>query len=96
MAEQFEIEGLGVKVTVTESAGNDGAVVVFVDTPGWEPDASDGSRGLRVLLNDDSVYDGVGYRPDPTDDMDDDEIAEHNRRMADDPQYRDAIYYERH
>lgn len=33
--------------------------------------------------------------PDPTDFMDDDEIAQHNEAMASDPQYRDAIHYER-
>ena len=58
MAEEHRIEGLGVSVVVTESAADDGAIVVFVDTD-FEPDASDGGRGMRVLLNDEPVYTGV-------------------------------------
>jgi hypothetical protein len=46
-----------VKVTVTRSAGTDGAVLVLVDT-GFEPDGSDGSPGLRVLVNDQPVFAG--------------------------------------
>jgi hypothetical protein len=55
------IEAHGVKATITHSAGSDGAVVVFLET-GFEPNASDGGPGLRVLVNDDPVYEGVPYR----------------------------------
>lgn len=40
-----------VTITVTRSGGKDGAVLIFVDTD-FEPDGSDGSPGLRILLND--------------------------------------------
>lgn len=49
-----------VRLAVTRSAGDDRAVVVFVDTE-FEPDASDGGPGLRVLLNDDEAYVGKAY-----------------------------------
>jgi hypothetical protein len=49
-----------VKVTVTRSAGTDGAVLVMVDT-GFEPDGSDDSPGLRVLVNDQPVFAGREY-----------------------------------
>lgn len=49
-----------VKVTVTRSAGTDGAVLVMVDT-GFQPDGSDGSPGLRVLVNDQPVFAGREY-----------------------------------
>jgi DNA-binding MarR family transcriptional regulator len=49
-----------VKITVTRSAGNDGAVVVMVDTS-FEPDGSDGGPGLRVLVNDDPAFSGRPY-----------------------------------
>lgn len=84
----------GVKVTITTSAGNDGAVVVFIDTT-FEPDGSDVGPGLRVLLNDDPVFEGVEYRPDPTEDMDEFELAAHNEAMINDPAYRQAIHCER-
>lgn len=42
------------KVTVTRSAGSDGAVVVFVD-------GDFGETGLRILLNDDEVFVGKRY-----------------------------------
>ncbi|SRR6266704_603742 len=48
-------------VTVTRSAGADGAVVVFVDTD-FEPDGSDDGPGLRVVVNDEPVYEGVAYQ----------------------------------
>lgn len=48
-------------ITVTLSAGDDGATLIFIDTP-FEPDGSDGSRGLRIVLNDDSLYDGVRFK----------------------------------
>lgn len=47
-------------VTVTRSAGTDGAVVVFIDTT-FEPDASDGGPGLRVMVNDAVVLAGRSY-----------------------------------
>lgn len=50
----------GVEITVTRSAGNDRAVLVLIDTT-FEPDASDGGPGLRVLINDDEAYVGKAY-----------------------------------
>lgn len=47
-------------ITVTRSAGTDGAVLVFIDTDG-EPNGSDGGPALRVLLNDDEAFVGVPY-----------------------------------
>lgn len=52
------------EIIVTYSAGVDGAVLVFIDTK-FEPDGSDGGPGLRVLLNDEPVFQGVGYLGDP-------------------------------
>jgi len=49
-----------VEVTVTRSAGDDRAIVVFIDTD-FEPDGSDGGTGLRVLLNDNEAYVGKAY-----------------------------------
>lgn len=94
VAQEFTIEGLGVTVIITESAGLDNAIIVFIDTT-FEPNASDGGRGLRVLINDDDTYVGVPYRHDPTDDMDDEEIAHHNELMETDLAYRDMIHHER-
>lgn len=62
MEDQRELEHLGAHVTITTSAGSDGAVVVFVDTD-FEPDASDGGPGLRVILNDGDVFVGKPYQP---------------------------------
>lgn len=93
-AQEFRIEGLGVTVLITESAGIDNAIVVFIDTT-FEPNASDGGRGLRVLINDGDTYVGVPYRQDPTEDMDDEEIARHNDLMEHDRAYRDMIHHER-
>ena len=50
-------------ITVTRSAGKDGAVIVFIDTNG-EPDGSDDGPALRVLLNDHDVFSGVEYDDD--------------------------------
>lgn len=50
----------GVTIIVTESAGKDDALLVIIDTDG-EPDGSDGSRPIRVLVNDGTVYEGVPY-----------------------------------
>lgn len=50
-----------VTVTVTRSAGDDGAVLILIDTPSFEPDGSDGGPGLRVLINDADAYVGVPY-----------------------------------
>lgn len=58
----FEVKGHEVIVTVTESAGRDGAVVVFIDTL-FEPGGGDGGPGLRVLINDDETYAGKPYVP---------------------------------
>jgi hypothetical protein len=55
------IDAGGVTITLTTSAGSDGAVVVFIDTEG-QPDGSDGWRGLRVMVNDGDVFVGVPYR----------------------------------
>jgi hypothetical protein len=49
-----------VEITVTRSAGDDRAVTVLIDTD-FEPDASDGGPGLRILLNDDETYTGKAY-----------------------------------
>lgn len=46
--------------TIVESAGTDGAVVVFIDTT-YSPDASDKGPGVRVLLNDHEIYVGKEY-----------------------------------
>lgn len=54
--------GKGVTVTVTDSAGADGATVLMVDTT-FEPSGSDGGPGLRVLINDDPAYVGKAYVP---------------------------------
>lgn len=59
------VDTAGVTVTITPSAGDDGAIVVFIDTT-FEPDASDGGPGLRVRVNDDPVYEGKPYMPEPT------------------------------
>ncbi len=53
----------GLTVTITRSAGTDGALVVFIDGP---PDDdheynADGSPAIRVLLNDDPIYVGRPY-----------------------------------
>lgn len=64
-----EFHEKGVEVLVTRSAGIDGAVVVFIDTPGWEPDGSDGGPGLRVLINDHETYEGVKHEPTEGDDL---------------------------
>ncbi len=50
----------GTTVSVTKSAGVDGAVVVFIDTD-YEPDGSDGGTGMRVILNDSDIYEGVPF-----------------------------------
>jgi hypothetical protein len=54
------LKHLGVTVTIQESAGTDGAVVLIIDTE-FEPDASDGGPGLRILVNEDPTYVGVDY-----------------------------------
>jgi hypothetical protein len=56
---------LGTEVTITKSAGADGAVVIFIDTD-FEPDrgAWDGRSegpGLRVNINDDPTFVGVPW-----------------------------------
>ena len=45
------LEWNGVTVTIGTSSGRDGAALVIIDTEG-EPDGSDGSKGLRVDVND--------------------------------------------
>lgn len=49
-----------VHVTVTRSAGDDRAVLILIDTD-FEPDASDGGPGLRVLINDGEAFVGPRY-----------------------------------
>ena len=44
-----------VLVTVTRSVGPDGAVLVMIDTSGFEPNGSDGGPGLRIRINDADV-----------------------------------------
>lgn len=46
-----------IEITITRSAGDDRAVLVLIDTD-FEPNASDGGPGLRVLVNDGEVYTG--------------------------------------
>jgi hypothetical protein len=56
-------ESLGVRVTITRSAGVDGAPVVLVDT---DPErVGDGERGprMRILPNDEPVYEGEADLP---------------------------------
>lgn len=59
-------EAEDVTVTISRSAGIDGAVVIFIDTQ-FEPDGSDGGPGLRVIVNDDDAYTGVEFILDPND-----------------------------
>lgn len=61
-----EFHEKGIEITVLRSAGSDGAVVVFIDTPNWEPNGSDGGPGLRVLINDHETYEGVTHEDAPT------------------------------
>lgn len=51
-----------VRVTITRSAGPDGAILVMIDTDD-EPDGSDGSTGMRVTLNEATIFDGKPYEP---------------------------------
>lgn len=53
-------DGREITTAITYSAGTDGAVLVLIDTT-FEPNASDGGPGLRVLVNDEPVYAGVAY-----------------------------------
>lgn len=48
-----------ITVIVTRSSGTDGAVLVMIDT-NFEPNASDGGPGLRVLVNDCTVLNASG------------------------------------
>lgn len=57
-----EIHAQGLHITITHSEGSDGALLVMIDTTS-EPDGSDGGRGIRVLLNDEPIYNVVPYRP---------------------------------
>ena len=50
-----------VTISVTRSAGDDRAVVVFIDTEGFEPGGFDGGPGMRVLINDDEAWVGKAY-----------------------------------
>lgn len=60
----------GVRATITESAGSDGARLVLIDTD-FEPGASDGGPGLRVLVNDHPTYEGVHWAPADEEDEED-------------------------
>jgi hypothetical protein len=51
-----------VVVTVTRSAGLDGAVLVMIDTT-FDPAGADHGPGLRVLVNDHPAWAGVAYQP---------------------------------
>lgn len=57
-------EGDLLHITVTRSAGDDGALLVIIDTE-FEPDGSDGGPGLRVMVNDGDVFEGVPLGPAP-------------------------------
>lgn len=61
---------LDTTVTITTSAGADGATVVFIDTA-KEPDGSDGGPGLRVMVNDGDVFVGKPYVSDQDDETGD-------------------------
>lgn len=52
------------EVTITRSAGADGALLVIIDTT-FEPDGSDGKGGLRVLLNDEPIFNEIPWKPVP-------------------------------
>lgn len=62
MADETEIEAHGVTVTITTSAGTDGAPVVFIDTD-EDLEGNIGSPGpkIRVHLNDADLYIGVPH-----------------------------------
>jgi len=49
-----------VEIAVTRSIGEDGAVVVFIDTD-FEPTGADGGPGLRVLVNDGDAFIGKPF-----------------------------------
>lgn len=73
-----------VLITVTRSAGNDRAVLVFIDTEGFNPDGSGDGPGLRILVNDNEAYAGVAYDFDP--DVSHDALAvQHAVDLADIP-----------
>jgi len=55
-----ESERAVLTISVTRSAGDDRAIVVFIDTD-FEPNGSDDGPGLRVLINDDEAYTGKAY-----------------------------------
>lgn len=58
MSEKTDFE---VEISVTRSAGDDRAVLVFIDTS-FEPFApGEEDLGLRVLLNDNEIYVGKPY-----------------------------------
>lgn len=63
------LDGEGIDIVVTRSAGADGAVLVMISTA-FEPDASDGGPGLRVLLNDEPIFAGKDYEPSDDDERD--------------------------
>ena len=51
-----------ITVTITRSAGADGAILVMIDT-NFAPNASDGGPGLRVLVNDSDALNASGRDP---------------------------------
>lgn len=55
---EFTVGKYTVIATVTQSAGKDGAFVVFVDT-NFEP--NEPTPGLRILLNDSDLFVGKPY-----------------------------------
>lgn len=61
------IQAEGYEITITRSAGPDGAVVIFIDGPDEDhrdrDGREDGSPGCRVRLNDDPIYVGTAYQP---------------------------------
>jgi hypothetical protein len=64
-APEFTVEGLGLRVTITRSAGADRALVVFIDGPGdnGRDVMPNGEPRVRVLLNDEPVFAAVPYEP---------------------------------
>jgi hypothetical protein len=64
-----DMSDMSVCVTITRSAGPDGAVLVLIDTERFKPNKNNGDPGLRVLVNDANVTeceptDFVAYRSD--------------------------------
>jgi hypothetical protein len=65
---KFKVDGYEIEVSVHRAPSKDKAIVVQIDTD-FEPNASDGSPGMRVLVNEGDVMetrpaDWVAYQGD--------------------------------